>query len=148
MRGDFIGERVRMLGIDDADKQQPIFLIGPEGKLSINSRWKEPVSKLCKEVKKRLGDNASANVWPYRIEGSRCLAFDAEGDDGEVYVTICETGFCKLPTFDASGTEKSFVCDVVDGVDALYLVLQLLNTLDLETFPYFVFDQHRSKKEV
>ena len=129
------------MSIDDADRQ-PIFIIGPEGTLSISSRWKAPVSKLCEEVKKRLGDNASANVWSYRYEGSRNLAFDAEGDDGEVSGTMCETGFCKLPPFEASGTEKSFVCDVVDSVDAFYLVLQLLRTLDLETFPYLAFDRH------
>ena len=85
-------------------------------------------------------------MWPYRFEGSRYLAFDAEGDDGEVHITISETGSCKLPSFEASGAKSSFEIDVVDGVDALYLVLQLLNTLGLEPFSYFVFDQHWSQK--
>lgn len=133
------------MGIDNADKQ-PIFSIGPEGKLSTYPEQKEPLSKFCIEVKKRLGNNVSANMWPYRFEGSRCLTFDAEGDDGEVHVTIFETGSCKLPSSEASGSKSSFEIDVVDGVDALYLVLQLLNTLGLEPFPYFIFDQHESQK--
>lgn len=133
------------MGIDNADKQ-PIFSIGPEGKLSTYPERKEPLSKFCIEVKKRLGNNVSANMWPYRFEGSRCLAFDAEGDDGEVHVTIFETGSCKLPSSEASGSKSSFKIDVVDGVDALYLVLQLLNTLGLEPFPYFIFDQHGSQE--
>ena len=133
------------MGIDNADKQ-PIFSIGPDGKLSTYPEWKETLSKFCIEVKKRLGNNVSANMWPYRFEGSRCLAFDAEGDDGAVHVTIFETGSCKLPSTEASGSKSSFEIDVVDGVDALYLVLQLLNTLGLEPFPYFIFDQHGSQE--
>ena len=112
-----------------------IFSIGADRQLFVCSGWADSVSEFCRTIQEEVGLHASVSLWPYRHAGSTFVAFEAVGKEGEVVMTIIESGRSILPSLSAireSGFE--FECEVIDGVDAFYLIALLLNSLQLNTF--------------
>ena len=109
-----------------------IFSIGSDRRLIVNKDWVTSVSEFCLAIQKMVGTNARVKLWPYRHAGSTFVAFDAMGVGGEIVMTIIESGRSILPSplaIRESGFE--FECEVIDAVDAFYLVARLLNSLHL-----------------
>ena len=112
-----------------------IFSIGAARQLFVCSGQVGAVAEFCRTIQEKVGPNASVSLWPYRHAGSTFVAFEAVGEGGEVVMTIIESGRSILPSPSAiRESDFEFECEVIDGVDAFYLIALLLNSLQLITF--------------
>lgn len=112
----------------------PIFLIGPTGRLSMSPFWIDSVSGFCAAVKRIVGKNPTVNLWPYRCS-SLFVAFDIKGENGEVVLTMIDSGYSKFPPPPEPGyREWTCECEVFDAADAFYLSAHILNSLHLSPF--------------
>ncbi len=110
--------------------QQPIFQVGPNGPLQLDVAWRSSVSEFCSGMKKAVGKNANSQLRPYRLGCTCYIAFDVRGEAGEVNVTLVESGANRLPDAATICSVREVECELVDLIDAYYLVTRVLASLE------------------
>ena len=113
----------------------PLFRAQSDGRPKPDPRWAGAVTGFCGGVRAAVGQHPNARWWPYRSGNAACLAFDASGDRGDVSLTILEGDCVNIPL--EGGQPGNADPQVVDLVDAFYLVALLLESLGLASWEGF-----------
>ena len=108
----------------------PMFWIDPVGNLAVEAVWRKPVAGLCVKIREVVGENAMVSYWPYRAGLTPYVALDIEGDSGEINLTIMESEVNELPSAEMLESQGDCECRVMDMVDAYYLVVSVLKSLE------------------
>jgi len=108
-----------------------MFTKGPFDEVAVRSDCEQALREFYAAVKLKVGDKASLSCFAFRLGASISFQIRANGSNGsiEIELTCGETTQLPLPEeildIDVAGEE----CEVVDAVDAFYLIEGLRNAL-------------------
>lgn len=110
--------------------QQPMFIIGSNGIPEIEFQWRKPISEVLSAMGAALGEGATIYVWPYRVGAISYVAVDSTGPRGDMTITVIESGTNKLPSLASIHETRECQWEMVDLVDAFYLIEALHKSIE------------------
>jgi len=129
-----------------------IFDIGPNCHLQITTSWKLALDEFAKGFAAAVGKHPNLYIWPYRLGSLTYVSVDADGEFGYMMMTIVVCGRSELPKIETVTSDGQCEVDVMDLVDAFYLVQAIHQAIGPCTvksgvsWPGFSFGTTESKK--
>ncbi len=109
-----------------------LFDAPPQGNPRISQHHHVQLAELCRQIRQRVGEKAIFTYSPHRVAGHNCLAVQVEGKTGTVNLLLTVTGSLRWPAMDDYEHGMRWYINVKDMVDAVYLVIQLVERLQTE----------------
>ena len=103
-------------------QNQYFFDIDPNCHLQIKTSWKLALDEFAKGFAAAVGKQPALYIWPYRVGALTYVSVDADGEFGYMMMTIVVCGSSELPDIEDVTSDGQFQVDVIDLVDAFYLV--------------------------
>lgn len=106
--------------------ENQIYSVGSSGTVQVSAKRTMELLDMSIALRRAVGENATWNLWQYRVGETPHVALDIDGTAGLVSWTIIINGNLKLSTEDQICRSRDPVSEVYDAVDAFYLVKALL----------------------
>ncbi|ELX2369121.1 hypothetical protein QK227_002307 [Salmonella enterica] len=103
-----------------------LFDAPPQGNPRISLRHHAQLAELCRQIRQRVGEQATFTYSPHRIAGHNCLAVQVVGKSGMVNLLLTVTGSLRWPTMDDYERGVRWYINVVDAVDVAYLIREIM----------------------
>ncbi|EBD9555656.1 hypothetical protein PAB16_003755 [Salmonella enterica] len=102
-----------------------LFDAPPQGNPRISLRHHAQLAELCRQIRQRVGEQATFTYSPHRVAGHNCLAVQVEGKSGTVNLLLTVTGSLRWPGEEDYEHALRWYINVPDAVDVVYLVQEL-----------------------
>lgn len=112
----------------------PIFTKGPSGRVQVEAMWIGQISIFHVKLKALIGETTITHSWYYRSSNIAYLTFDVSGTNGDCNMTIAITGETKLPALNNTKLANELELEVLDAVDAHYLIVSFAEILGASIF--------------
>lgn len=106
-----------------------LFDAPPQGNPRISQHHHAQLTELCRQIRQRVGEQATFTYSPHRVAGHNCLAVQVVGESGTVNLLLTVTGSLRWPTMDEYGHGVRWYINVPDAVDLAYLVRECMDQL-------------------
>lgn len=128
--------QLKTTGLDvvssDNIKAACLFDAPPQGNPRISQTHHAELKTLCGHIRGRVGDGAIMTCSPHRVAVHNCLAVQVSGNSGAVNLLLTVTGSLRWPEPEEYGHATRWYINLTDMVDAVYLVIQLVERLQTE----------------
>lgn len=108
-----------------------LFDAPPQGNPRISQYHHAQLEELCRQIRRRVGENATFTYSPHRVAGHNYLAVQVVGKMGAVNLLLTVTGSLRWPTTDDYERGIRWYINVVDAVDVGFLIFELYSSLTL-----------------
>ncbi|EGT5655745.1 hypothetical protein JD793_001862 [Citrobacter braakii] len=99
-----------------------LFDAPPQGNPRISQHHYAQLTELCRQIRLRVGEQATFTYSPHRVAGHNCLAVQVAGKSGTVNLLLTVTGSLRWPTSDEYEYGVRWYINVPDAVDVAYLI--------------------------
>ena len=109
-----------------------LFDAPPQGNPRISQHHHAQLEELCRQIRQRVGEKATFTCSPHRVAGHNCLAVQVVGQSGTINLLVTVTGSLSWPEPEEYEHATRWYINLKDMVDAVYLVIQLVERLQTE----------------
>ncbi|MGR3807767.1 hypothetical protein [Pasteurella testudinis] len=96
------------------------------------------LTRLCVLIQERIGQGKMLQVFPHRILNQRAWRITLIGEQATLYLLFDITGRFRLPIYPQEAWPARWVIDLVDHIDAYWLIEYLTQALDLTFEPIYL----------
>lgn len=115
----------------DGQEGGVLFEAPPQGNPRISEAHAGQLVELCDHIRVRTKTVVSITCSPHRVGHHSCVAVKLAGADGCVNLLLTITGTLRWPTEQDYAQAPRWYINLSDAVDAVYLVTQLAERLDI-----------------
>ncbi|VXD06802.1 conserved hypothetical protein [Enterobacterales bacterium 8AC] len=115
----------------DGQEGGVLFEAPPQGNPRISEAHAGQLAELCDHIRVRTKTVVSITCSPHRVGHHSCVAVRLAGADGCVNLLLTITGTLRWPTPQDYAQAPRWYINLSDAVDAVYLVTQLADRLDI-----------------
>lgn len=106
-----------------------LFEAPPQGNPRISETHAGELATLCEQIRRRLQPVESVTCSPHRVGHQSCVAVNLAGAGANVNLLLTLTGTLRWPTPQDYAQAHRWYINLPDAVDAVYLVMQLVERL-------------------
>ncbi|MFC0227648.1 hypothetical protein [Serratia aquatilis] len=116
----------------DGQEGGVLFEAPPQGNPRISETHAEQLAELCKQVQARTPSVLTITCSPHRVGHHSCVAVKLAGANDCVNLLLTITGTLRWPTPQDYAQAPRWYINLPDAVDAVYLVTQLAERLQIK----------------